>query len=901
MYSADDFDARPEFTEPEILRTNLASVILQMSALGLGDVAAFPFLEPPDSAAIRDGYLLLDELGAIEPDQHDKRIGDHDDEGDVGQTAGRRLTKIGSQLARLPVDPRLGRMVLEADHHGCVREVLVIASALSIQDPRERPKEHQQQADESHRRFDVDGSDLLSLVELWDYLRDQQKALSGNQFRRMCKSEYLNYLRVREWRDLYSQLRQVAGQLGVRPGTDASHRDHVHQALLSGLLSHVGMRDGEAREFRGARGARFVIANGSVVSRRPPRWVMAAELVETNRLWARRVATIQPEWAEKLAPHLVKRSYGEPWWDAERGRASAIETVMLYGLPIVAGRPVGYDRVDPDVARGMFIRYAMVEGAWQTHHAFVTRNQTFRERLRKLEARVRRGDLLDDDTLFRFFDERLDLDVTTPRHFDRWWKREIERQPALFDLTDDILATAHPGHPGIDLSEYPDTWVHGDLSLPLTYRFDPGGPLDGVTAHVPLTALNMISDEGFDWQIPGYRFELVAALVRSLPKHLRRELIPASETTNAAFDLLGEPSGRLVDRLASALSQVADAPIRATDFNLADIPPELRMNFVVADAEGNVHDAGADLGEIAQRLASATRSAIAAAAPVSERRGITTWDLGDLTRSVDTAETGHTVRGFPTLLDQGDSVSLRIVTNEALQQRAMRGGVKRLLLLSAAPSAKVAGRDIDRRSRLSFVAADVSLDDLLDDSINAAVERVLDDHELPWDEQSFVTIQLDVRERAGDIAADAAAAAVFILAAAERVQMRADRMIAESLRPTVHDAVAHVRRLTASGFVSGAGTRRLPDIHRYVRGVEFRLEKLNGDIARDHRRMADVVPLEQRLAAHVRHLDRAAPEETTALAWQLEELRMSVFAQPMGVHGTVSPKRIRRQLDALGA
>ncbi len=419
LYTADDHDGRDEFTEPEILRTNLASVILQMTAIGLGDVTRFPFVEPPDRQAVRDGYLLLDELGALR-------------EGRVG--APRKLTDIGRQLARLPVDPRLGRMVIEAERHGCVREVLVIASALSIQDVRERPKDAPERAAELHRRFDVEGSDLLSIVALWDHLRERQRELSGNRFRRMCRDEHLNYLRVREWRDLYSQLRQVAGQLKIRPTVDEAHPDRVHQAVLAGLLSHIGVRDGDGREYRGARDARFVIAPGSVLARRGPKWVMAAELVETNRLWARRVATIQPEWAESIAPHLVKRSYGEPWWDARAGRAVVAETVTLYGLPIVAGRTIGVGRVDPALAREMFIRHALVAGDWETRHDFVQSNARFVERVALLEARVRRIDLLDDDALYEFYDERLGDDVASSRDFDRWWKTARRDDPERLEL-----------------------------------------------------------------------------------------------------------------------------------------------------------------------------------------------------------------------------------------------------------------------------------------------------------------------------------------------------------------------------------------------------------------------------------------------------------------------------------
>ncbi len=415
LYSEDDFEARPEFTDPEILRTNLASVILQMTNIGLGDVARFPFVEPPDRHAIRDGYGLLDELAALQPPVDGVKDGP------------RELTKIGRSLARLPVDPRLGRMVLEADRLGCVREVLVIASALSIQDPRERPQDKREQANEFHNRFRIDGSDLLSIVALWDHLRAEQRELSGNQFRRMCRKEYLNYLRVREWMDLFSQLRRIAGQLKIRPTTEESHPDHVHQAVLAGLLSHIGMRDRETREFIGARQSRFVIAPGSVLTRRPAPWVMAAELVETNQLYARRVAKIDPKWAERAGAHLVKRTYENVRWDPKGGRAVATEQLTLYGLPVVSDRTIGYDRVDAAEARAWFITKALVEldiadEAWIGRQKFLGRNAAFLEQLRRMAARVRRIELIDDDTLFEFYDDRVGPDVTSVRHFDKWWK-----------------------------------------------------------------------------------------------------------------------------------------------------------------------------------------------------------------------------------------------------------------------------------------------------------------------------------------------------------------------------------------------------------------------------------------------------------------------------------------------
>ncbi len=880
LYTQDDFEQRPEFTDPEILRTNLASVILQMTAIGLGDVARFPFVEPPDHPAIRDGYRLLEELGAL---------GD----GELG--APRDLTPIGRQLARLPIDPRLGRMVIEAGRLGCVREVLVIASALSIQDVRERPKESPERAAELHRRFDAEGSDLMSVVALWDYLREQQRELSGNRFRRLCRDEYLNYLRVREWRDLYSQLRQVAGQLDIRPTVDESHPDLVHRAVLSGLLSQIGTKDGDGREYRAARDARFVIAPGSVLSKRGPKWVMAAELVETNRLWARRVATIQPEWAESLAPHLVKRSYGDPWWDARSGRAVVHETVTLFGLPIVNARTIGVGKVDPGLAREMFIRHALVAGDWETRHDFVAANARFVERVSLLEARVRRIDLLDDQIVFEFYDERVGADVTSGRDFDRWFETARRDDPDLLELDPSVLRNRS----GIRLGDYPDTWTAGGVEYPLTYRFDPGTALDGATVNVPLTALNQFDDTGFDWLIPGYREELVGLLIRSLPKEARRELIPMNDTTTATFERLGPPEGRLVDALAAVLRELKGVDVTGDDFDAERLPTHLRMHVVVVDADGAVVDAGDDLTAIRERQAGSARTALAEAAPIAERRDIVSWDIGTLERVVEQrAGDGHVVRAYPTLLDRGDSVSLRVVDNEALQQRAMRGGVRRLLLMAAAPTATKIERSLDQRSALAIAAGSMSPTELAGDAIEAAVDAVMSRYELPWDDGAFGRLERAVRDETPQLAADALAVAADIVGAAQRVARRTSSLTADALAPTVADAEAHVGRLVAPGFVRRSGTDRLPDVHRYVRGIEYRLDHLAGDVARDQRRMAEVRPIERAVAAAIDD-PASRGHDLRAVAWMVEELRMSVFAQPLGVEGPVSVKRIEQAYRAI--
>jgi ATP-dependent helicase HrpA len=877
LYPEDDYDARPEFTEPEILRTNLASVILQMTAIGLGDVARFPFVEPPDPAAIRDGDQLLGELGAVRRD-----------------TERRSLTEIGRRLARLPIDPRLGRMVIEAERYGCVREVLVIAAALSIQDVRERPREHPERAAELHRRFVVEGSDLLAIVELWDYLRDRQRELSGNQFRRMCHDEFLHYLRVREWRDLYSQLRQVAGQLDIRPTVERAHPDQVHRALLAGLLTHIGHREDDGREFRGTRDSRFVIAPGSVLAKRPPRWVMAAELVETDRLRARRLAAIQPEWAESIAGDLVKRSYGEPWWDEAQGRALIGETVTLYGLPIVANRTVGLDRVDRRLARELFIRRALVGGEWDTRHDFVAENLRFRERVGLLESRVRRTDLLDDEAIVDFFDARLPPDTVSARAFDRWWRDARAADPTLLDLDGSVLTNRS----GIRLSDYPDRWDARDATYPITYRFDPGSPLDGASVTVRLSELAQVETDGFDWLVPGYRPELVELLVRSLPKERRRDLIPMTETAAAACARLDTSKPTLRIALADALAEVGGVRVSPDEFSDERLPTHLRLHVVVVDDNGEVVDAGDDLAAIRGRQAGSARTALASAVPLDERRDIVRWDdIGRLDRVVEhRSPSGNLVRAFPTLLDRGDSVTLRVVDNEPLQQRAMRGGVRRLLLMAAAPTVGKVERTLDQSAKLAIAASPILVADLTAECIDAAVDAVLSRYDLPWDQAAFAAIERAVRDDSAQLAADALAESADVLDAAERVRARLSALTAEGLRPTVADVSAHLDRLVAPGFVRRSGIDRLPDVHRYVRGIEYRLDHLAGDLARDQRRMAEVRPLERSFAEVAERCGRI-DDGLRDIAWMLEELRVSVFAQPVGVRGSASPKRIRAALN----
>ena len=922
LYSDEDFDGRELFTEPEILRTNLASVILQMTALGLGDVGAFPFLDPPDNRSVRDGYALLEELGAIEADTSVLATN-----GGAPATGARRLTAIGHRLARLPLDPRLGRMVLEADRHGCVREVMVIAAALSIQDPRERPMEKRQSADEMHRRFVVEGSDVLTLVKLWDHLREQQQALSSNQFRKLCRAEFLNYLRVREWQDLYSQIRQVAGSLDIRQGAEAGHPDRVHQAVLSGMLSHLGMRDdrndagrGAApdtkppsrpdgrtdgrrearREYRGAHGSKFVIAPGSALSKKNPTWLIAAELVETNRLWGRMAATVQPEWAERIGAHLARRSYGEPRWDARRGAAVTTERVSLYGLPIVAGRAVGYDRVDPAEARAMFIRHALVEGDWTTRHAFDAANREFLSSVRALEGRLRRSDLTDDDAVFGFFDQRVGAGVVSTRHFDQWWKQARSDQPELLTLTL-IAFTGSAGAAG--LHEFPTTWRHDDLDLAVSYRFEPGDPDDGVTVHVPLAALNRVTQQPFDWQVSGLRADLVDELIRTLPKNYRREMVPLADFINATNQRLRATDEPFTAAVAQALTDASGVIIPPEFLDLNRVSAHLRISFAIEDEQGRRVAAGKDLADLRRRLSGNVRAAIAAAVAVDERRGITSWDIGAFAQVVETSRDGVAVKGYPALVDDGDSVSVRVLTNAGLQARVMRAGVRRLMQLAVPVGRRAAERDLTNSSRLSIARSAFALDALIADCTSAAADAVMNAHAEPvWDEPDFAALVRRARDDLADVTARSLATAASVLAAADDVTDRLDRLVTPAVLPSVDDMREQLGRLIRPGFVTATGAGRLADVGRYLRAVDHRIDKLPEDPRRDQARMGDVHALERRYAMLLRRLDRGqVTPEVIELGWMLEELRVSLFAQTVGTPRPISIQRIAKALVAHGA
>ncbi len=868
LYSEEDFAERPRFTDPEILRTSLASVILQMAALGLGEIERFPFPDPPDRRQIRDGVLLLQELRAL--DEHE------------------RLTPLGRSLAQLPVDPRLGRMVLEAGELGCASELLVIAAGLSIQDPRERPVEHRAHADQLHARFADPDSDFISLMNVYRYARELRRDLSSNQFRKRLKSEYIHHLRVREWEDLVGQLRQAAKQVGVKLNHEPAAPETIHKALLSGLLSHVGMRDAARREYAGARGARFAIFPGSGLASKQPSWAMVAELVETSRLWGRTAARIDPRWVEPLAEHLVKRTHEEPRWDRKRAAVVATERVTLYGLPIVAGRTVAYGRIDPDVSRDLFIRRALVEGDWETRHRFFATNRARLEDVEALEHRARRRDILvDDQVLYDFYAARIPETVVSGAHFDRWWKDARRTQPELLDFTPELLVR---GDAEDALSGRPQTWKQGELELPLRYHFEPGSAQDGVTVHVPLKTLPRLRPDGFDWLVPAFRLELVTTLIRSLPKDVRRRLVPVPETAERVVLQLRPRKGRLLDQVAQQLD------VDPGQFDLTRLPPHLRMRFAVEDGGAELA-AGDDLQALKAKLTPRLREALSSSTRGLERSGLKSWTIGTLPREVTLPETGDTVRAYPALIDEGDSVAVRMLESPAAQRAAMAAGTRRLLLLTVpSPIPSVAGK-LSSDAKLALYSAGVQ--QVLDDCVAAAVDALVAEAGGPaWDEPGFARLRAHVAGRLNSLAKDVVDQVVRILEAEREVRRRADAMTAIPLQESRADVLAQVDRLLRPGFVTATGIARLPDVERYVRAAALRLQRIPAAPSVDRDRMKAVQELERayRLRLQDWPRGRPVPDGLREVPWMLEELRVSHFAQALGTRGPVSSKRIRQAL-----
>ena len=882
LYAEADHDSRPEYTDPEILRTNLASVILQMAALDLGAIERFGFIDPPDGRQIADGVALLAELGALDG------------------AAPPKLTELGRKIAQLPVDPRLARMIIEADRRGCVADILVLTAALSIQDPRERPVEHRQAADAQHARFADPNSDFAGYLNLWRYLREQQQGLSSNQFRKLCRTEYLNYLRIREWQDLFGQLRQIVKTMGVTIGDQPSDTDQLHRSLLAGLLSHVGLKDATRRDYLGARNARFAIFPGSTLIKKQPQFVMAAELVETSRLWARTNAAIQPEWAEELSPHLVKRSYSEPHWERRRAAVQAIERVTLFGVPLVVGRKVGYHTIEPELSRQLFIRHALVEGDWDSRHRFFKTNRALVDEVADLEHRARRRDILvDDESVFDFYDKRIPDFVVSGQHFDAWWKKARQRTPELLDLSTSELV--RDGAADVSADQFPDRWTTGDFSADLSYRFEPGTAADGVTVRIALPLLNDAVAAGLDWQVPGLRVELVTALLRTLPKPLRRAVVPvpdtAAELVSALPDQLGGPADRLTAVLSAELWRTRQLDVPPDAWQLDSLPAHLRPTYQVLGPADEILGQSKDLAALQRQFAPAVSATLQSVTADLARDRLLDWDFDELADKVRRELDGNFLTGYPALVDEDGTVAIRVLDSPAAQQAAHLAGVRRLLLNTIASPVKTLIRGLDQRQRLTLSRAPHgSPAALLGDCVAAATDELVRAAGGPvWNRRDFDALRGSVSADLVGTAAGLLAVVESIIAARQEVEVRLASLTSAPLGPVVAEVGGQLAELVYPGFVLDTGNLQLPQLPRYLKAMARRLDDAPANLARDRDRQALVAVALADLAEL-----RAKVGDLPALAgirWLIEEFRVSVFAQQLGTAVPISIRRIQAAMD----
>jgi ATP-dependent helicase HrpA len=896
LYSEDDYTSRPEFTDPEILRTNLAAVILQMISLGLGELGDFPFLQPPDPRGIKDGRDLLLELHAI--------------------TKAGAITKIGKHLTQMPIDPRLARMVIESKAHGVTREVMAIVAALSIQDPRERPLEKRTQADQQHARFVDPKSDFMTFLNLWNYLQEKQAELSGSAFRRLVKAEYLNFLRVREWNDVYRQLSRQAKSFGLTIEDPRINPDGIHKSLLAGLLSHLGLRDDAKKDYQGSRQSRFVIFPGSALAKKQPAAIMSAELVETSRLFARVNAVIDPAWAETIAGDLAKRSYSEPRWEKKQGSVVANERVTLYGLPIIPRRTVQFARIDPSYARDLFIRNALIDGDWDLSRtdrritAFDRANRALRTELEELEERTRRRTiLLDDEAVYRFYDDRIPADVASLKSFETWWRKARADDPDLLTMTRDLLIE-DDAVPIVDEREFPSVWHQGEQQLAVSYRFEPGAEDDGVTVRIPLPLLPAIRSVGFDWLVPGLRVELIAALLKSLPKPIRRNVVPANDWARKFADEIPHDPDvdavPLVEFLAGRIRSMTYTPVDVDDFELDRVPDHLRVTFAVVAERGQIVARSKDLSSLRLKLANRTRESVAKATSTPraaernpiERVGLTAWDFDELPRTLDTKHSGGVIRAYPALVDRGSSVDIRLLSTAADQARAHRGGVRRLLQLAIPSPTTYVQEHLTAAEKLSLAASPYrSTADLFDDCLAACIDAVVDTSDL-FTKQQFAAARGSVNSDIVDAMFRAVSEVARVLAAAREADKAISSASNIALMAPLADARQQLDALVHPGFVSRTGLTHLRRLPVYLQGIVHRVSKLAENVGRDRSWSMDVTEATARYisAGGELPLHPDAPEHLRHARWMLEELRLGLFAQHLPTAEPVSLQRITKVL-----
>jgi ATP-dependent helicase HrpA len=873
LYSEEDYLARPQFTEPEIQRTNLAAVILQMAALGLGQVEAFPFVDPPDLRYIRDGYKLLLELGAVDEQQG--------------------LTRLGRQIARLPIDPRLARMILAARDRHCLSEVLAIVSALEVVDPRDRPMDQAQAADEKHALFKDSKSDFLSYLNLWREYLEQSRHLSQNKLRKWCRQHFLSFMRMREWRDLHRQLQaQVTGMGMSCNEVEADYRS-IHCALLTGLLGNIAFQT-ESGEYLGARNLKFTLFPGSALVGRKPKWLFASELVETGRRYLRTAAYIDPDWVEPLAQHLVRRSYSEPHWEKKRAQVVAFERVTLYGLPLVQRRKVNFGPIDPVASRQLFIRHALVHCEFQTRSAFAAHNQRLLEELEQLESKARRPDVLvDEEQLYRFFDERLPAGVYDGSHFLRWWKKAEAKQPMLLHLDRDSIM--QHGAENITKQQFPDSLEIRGVRLPLSYRFAPGEANDGLCVHVPLTVLNQLRESDFDWLVPGLLKEKITLLIKALPKHLRRHFVPAPDFAEACMSALQTHDKNLIEALTEQLQRMTGVSVPRDAWRPELLPKHLFVSFRLMNKQGGQLDTGRDLAQLQARFGESARDDFARASETGmERDNIQDWDFGDLPEAVELKRDGVGLRGYPALTVENGVIGLRLFDQQQQADESHREGLLALFRRKAGRSVKEIRRNVPELDKQTLWFSTVGSAEMLQQDLERAVllAAFLPNDANVRDAESFEQRLNRGKQMLVQLAATTGRSSFEALRAYQELSRLLKAPVSPQLLPAIAEVREQVQQLVYPGFISGSPMQWLPHVARYLRAAIQRLEKLPGNLERDASRAA-VVRRYTRGYEKAR-TGRARDDRLTEFRWMIEELRVSLFAQELGTSVKVSPERLDR-------
>jgi len=886
LFDEEDHAKRPAYTDPEIQRSSLAAVILRMLALGLGNVEAFPFIDPPAPRAVSDGYALLQELGAIAGEGHRSKS----------------LTPIGRQLAKLPLDPRVGRMILAANEEGSLGEVIVIAGALAIQDPRERPMERAQAADQAQKRFDDDKSDFISFLKLWTFFEEASHAQSRRKMQRQCHDLFLSYNRMREWRDTVAQLRELAGELGWKvadPSMDPSRYLIIHRALLTGLLGNVGLK-GEDGAFLGARGIKFHVHPGSSIAKKAPRWVMAAELTETTRLYARNVAGIDPRWIESVGKHLVRKTHTQPHWEKKAAQVMALERGTLYGIPVYINRRVPFGHIDRETSRNLFIREALIVGDYDTRAPFFVHNQKLVREIHEIEHKARRPDVLvDEDLIYGFYDSKLPADIWSDTTLTAWRsKAEKENRRVLFLDRDDLMRHEAAG---ITTDQFPPYLDMAGRRFALEYLHDPGGPRDGVTMTIPIVALNQLNAARCEWLVPGLLKDKVALLVRSLPQKLRHQLGPQKEFAAKFMADVPPRDVPLTEAITRYIRDRYNLTVPLDGYRIETVPQHLFMAFRVLDEHGRQLGLGRSLAQLRSELGNlAEERFVSISEETTNESGLTSWTFGDLDDIMEIRQGGQTLIGYPALIDEGTSVRLQVMDSEVRARREHRRGLRRLFMLHLRDQAKFLDKGFGgNRELVMMLAVHGDSKEIREDLVDATFERTCMAAPLPRTQAEFMLRAGEARTRLGLVGNEIARLMVTITREAQAVLRKLGG--AKAHPATVQDIEGQLDRLFATHFVRDVPYERLAQYPRYLKGILVRLDKLKTDPLREERLMAEMQPLDRDWKREwLRSLKSGEPDPAMAdFRWMLEELRVSLFAQELRTPTPVSVKRLARMWQTI--